>query len=173
METGKEFLRAQVNNCIAQHHALLDSIRTQVEHAEDPALRALCAKHLPHLERHQAMIETFGSTIGTEGGGAVKNAIGVVLGKARDLVDGFRETDFLRAVGDIVMIRQSQDTFGTFGRAGEAVGDVALATLGQTCEREHDLMQREFNEYVAQLFVAHLNGTAPGVSSTERAPLMA
>jgi hypothetical protein len=173
METGQEFLRAQMNNCIAQHHALLDSIRTQTEHADDPMLRSLCTKYLPLLEKHQGMIETFGSTLGAPGGGAVKNAIGVVLGKARDLVDGFRETDFLRAVGDIVMIRQAQDTFAVFSRAGEVLGNPALAELGRTCEHDHDLMQREFNEYIALLFVAHVNGTAPGVTKVEHAPMIA
>jgi len=86
-----------------------------------------------------------------------------VLGKARDAVDAMRETDFLRVVGDIVMIRQAQDTFGTFARAGTQIGDARLAELGKTGQEEHDKMQEEFNAYIASLFVDHVNGTAAGV----------
>ena len=163
MDTGRDFLRAQVNNCIAQHQLLLDSLRDHVDQADDPRYRELCSKHLPHMERHQGMIEQYGKSIGAEGGGAFKNALGAVLGKARDAVDAMRETDFLRVVGDIVMIRQAQDTFGTFARAGTQIGDARLAELGKTGQEEHDKMQEEFNAYIASLFVDHVNGTAAGV----------
>lgn len=166
METGNDFLRAQINNGIMQHQSLLNTLRDHVEQADDPAFRELCAQHIPNMERHQSMIEAYGDTIGTHGGGAVKNAIGAVLGKARDVVDSFRETDFLRVVGDIVMIRQAQDTFGTFARAGEQLGDTKLAELGRGCEADHDAMQREFNEYLATLFVAHVNGTVEATDAS-------
>lgn len=165
METGHDFLRAQVNNCIVQHHSLLDALRTHAEQADDQQYRDLCTKYLPHLQQHQAMLEAYGNTIGTVGGGSVKNALGAVLSKARDVVDSFRETDFLRVVGDIVMIRQSQDTFATFATAGDHLGDTKLAELGKMGEAEHDEMQREFNAYIAQLFVAHVQETVPDKSS--------
>jgi hypothetical protein len=161
MDRGRDFLKAQVNNSIMQHQTLLQAIRDHVEQADDPRYRELCARHLPHLERHQGMLEQYGKTIGAEGGGAVKNALGAVLGKARDAVDALRESDFLRVVGDIVMIRQAQDTFKTFARAGEQIGDAQLAEIGRAGEREHDEMQREFNDYIAQLFVDHVNNTVP------------
>ncbi len=159
MDTGHDFLRAQVNNCIMQHQALLNTLRDHVEQADDAQFRGLCAKHIPIMERHQAMVEAYGNTIGTHGGGALKNALGAVLSRARDAVDSFRETDFLRVVGDIVMIRQAQDTFATFARAGELLGEKELAELGRACAEDHETMQREFNEYIATLFVAHVNGT--------------
>ncbi len=165
METGQDFLRAQVNNCIVQHHSLLDALRTHAEQADDQKYRDLCLKYLPHLQQHQAMLEAYGETIGTVGGGAVKNALGAVLSKARDVVDSFRETDFLRVVGDIVMIRQSQDTFGTFATAGDHLGNTKLAELGKMGEEEHDEMQREFNAYIAQLFVAHVQEMVPEKSA--------
>ena len=165
METGHDFLRAQVNNCIMQHQALLNTLRDQVEQADDPHFRELCAKHIPIMERHQTMVEAYGNTIGTHGGGALKNALGAVLSKARDAVDSFRETDFLRVVGDIVMIRQAQDTFATFARAGELLGKKELAELGRACEADHIETQREFNEYIATLFVAHINGAVPATGS--------
>lgn len=165
METGHDFLRAQINNCIMQHHLLLDAVRTHAEQADDQEYRDLCNRYLPHLQQHQAMIEAYGNTIGTVGGGAVKNAFGAVFGKARDVVDSFRETDFLRVVGDIVMIRQAQDTFATFATAGDRLGDTKLAELGRMGENDHDEMQADFNAYVAQLFVAHVQETVPEKSS--------
>jgi len=158
MDTGRDFLRAQVNNCIMQHQTLLEAIRDHVDQADDPRYRALCSKHLPHMERHQGVIEEYGKTIGATGGGVLKGALGAVLGKARDAVDALRETDFLRVVGDIVMIRQSQDTFATFARAAEKIGDARLAQIGKSGESEHDTMQREFNDFIADLFVDHVNG---------------
>lgn len=176
MDKGQDFLKAQVNNCVMQHQTLLEAIRDHVEQAEDPRFRELCAKHLPHMERHQGMIEQYAKSIGADGGGGVfKNALGAVLGKARDAVDALRESDFLRVVGDIVMIRQSQDTFATFARAGEKLGDAQLTEIGRTGEREHDAMQAEFNAYIADLFVQHVQGTVPdrkGSSAGTRAPAM-
>lgn len=165
METGHDFLRAQVNNCIVQHHALLDAVRMHAEQADDQEYRDLCIKYLPHLQQHQTMLEAYGNTIGTVSGSAVKNALGAVLSKARDVVDAFRETDFLRVVGDIVMIRQSQDTFATFATAGEHLGDTKLAEVGRMGEAQHDDMQREFNAYVTTLFVAHVQENVPEKSS--------
>ena len=89
METGNDFLRAQINNGIMQHQSLLNTLRDHVEQADDPAFRELCAQHIPNMERHQSMIEAYGDTIGTHGGGAVKNAIGAVLGV--EIMD-YRET---------------------------------------------------------------------------------
>jgi hypothetical protein len=175
MDKGQDFLKAQVNNCIMQHQTLLESIRDHVEQADDPRYRELCSRHLPHMERHQGMIEEFGKSIGAEGGGAFKNALGAVLGKARDAVDAMRETDFLRVVGDIVMIRQAQDTFATFARAGQQLGNTRLAEIGRTGEQEHDTMQQEFNAYVADLFVQHVQGTVPegkGSSAGNRSTAM-
>jgi hypothetical protein len=169
MDTGRDFLRAQLNNCIMQHQSLLQALRDHVDQADDPHYRELCSRHLPHMERHQGMIEEYGKSIGAEGGGALKNALGAVLGKARDAVDAMRETDFLRVVGDIVMIRQAQDTFGTFARAGRKLGDTRLAEIGETGEKEHDRMQREFNAYIAELFVDHVNGTVAAADGTRTA----
>lgn len=161
MDTGRDFLQAQLNNCIAQHKALADSLRSHAEQADDPRYRNLCQQHLPQIERHQGMLEEYGRTVGASGGGGIKGAIGSVLGMARDAVDSVRESDFLRVVGDIVMIRQAQDTFATFARAGEQLGEQRLAEIGRMGEEEHDTMQRQFNQYCAQLFVDQVRGTVP------------
>jgi hypothetical protein len=166
MDTGRDFLKAQLNNCIAQHQTLVESLRAHAEQADDPRYRQLCQQYLPQVERHQGMIEEYGRTLGAEGSGGIKGALGSVLGKARDAVDAMRETDFLRVVGDIIMIRQAQDTFGTFARAGERLGEQRLSELGRMGEQEHDQMQRQFNQYCAELFVDHVQGTVPQIDGS-------
>lgn len=158
MERGTEFLRAQINNTISLHKSLLENIEAHAKQAEDMRFRELCRKHLPRLQAHQGMLVDYGKTIGAEGGSAVKNAIGEVLGKARNTVDAMREDDFLRLVGDIVMIRQAQDTFATFAAVGELIGQARLADIGHECENDHDDMQREFNKLARDLFVENVAG---------------
>lgn len=170
MDTGRDFLKAQLNNCIAQHQTLVENLRDHAEQADDPRYRQLCQQHLPQVERHQGIIEEYGRTVGADGRGGIKGAFGSVIGKARDAVDALRESDFLRVVGDIVMIRQAQDTFGTFARAGERLGEPRLAEIGRTGEQEHDQMQRQFNQYCAELFVDHVKGTVPTKSGHRSTP---
>ncbi len=159
MDTGRDFLRAQVNNAIVQHKTLLEYMRDHAKQADDERYRTLCERYIPTIESHQHQLEDYGKTVGAEGHTGLKGAIGTVLSKARDAVDAVRETDFLRLVGDVVTIRQSQDTFATFAKAGERLGDTRLAELGRMGESEHDEMQREFNSLCADMFVDHVNGT--------------
>lgn len=171
MDTGRDFLRAQLNNGIAQHRQLIESIRDHSEQAEAPRFRQLSLQYLPALERHQGMLEQYGKSVGAEsGGGFVKGAIGAVLGRAREAVDSMRESDFLRVVADIVMIRQAQDTFRVFAVAGAAINEPQLAELGRTAEAQHDAMQRDFNELAAELFVHQVNeGSDVGIRDDSRA----
>jgi hypothetical protein len=166
MEKGREFLRAQLNNAIMQHNALLENVREHAEQADDQRYKSLCERYTPTLENHQRMLEEYGKSVGAEGSSGLKGALGTVIGKARDAVDALRETDFLRVVGDIVLIRQAQDTFATFAKAGEKLGDTRLAELGKTCEAEHDTMQKEFNALVADMFVDHVSGKVEGRKDT-------
>lgn len=159
MERGRDFLRSQVNNAIMQHQALVENIEDHIDQADDLVYRQLCERYLPRLKSHQMMLEEYGKTIGADGPSALKGVLGAALGKARDVVDAVRESDFLRVVGDIVTIRQSQDTFATFAAVGERIGDSRLAEIGKQCERDHDAMQRDFNELVRNMFVAHVQGS--------------
>ena len=104
------------------------------------------------------MLEDYGRTVGADGSGGLKGIFGQAMAKAKDVVDATRETDFLRVVADVVMIRQAQDTFATFAHAGSQLGDNVLAQLGRECERDHDAMQRDFNNFTRDLFVAHVKG---------------
>jgi hypothetical protein len=158
VDTGNDFLRSQVNNAIMQHKSLVENIEGHSKQAEDPRFSELCRRYVPRLQAHQRMLEDYGRTIGAEGGGTMKKALGDVLGKARETVDAFREDDFLRLVGDIVMIRQAQDTFATFASVGELIGEPRLADIGHECANDHDTMQREFNSLVRDMFVEQMRG---------------
>jgi hypothetical protein len=160
MDTGRDFLRAQIRNAIALHHAVMEEIESHAKQAEDSAYRDLCNKWAPRMAGHQRALEAYANSIGAEGEGGLKKALGAVLAKARDTVDAMRETDFLRIVGDVVMIRQLQDTYETFAAAGSQIGDEQLASLGKQGASEHDMMQREFNALTREMFVEHVQGVA-------------
>lgn len=153
MHEGRDFLRAQVSNCVMQHKTLLESLEDHEKQAEDPQFRTLCTRYLPRVREHQAALEAYRATLGEPSGQGLKAALGFVLGKAKDAADALRTDDFLRVVEDIVMIRQAQDTFATFAAAGERIGETQLAELGRKGEQEHDAMQREFNALVHEMFV--------------------
>jgi hypothetical protein len=84
--------------------------------------------------------------------------MGKVMGAARDLADVARESDFLRLVGDIVMARQSEDTFKTFREAGRILGNQQLAEIGDRGERHHDDYVKEANRLAQTFFVEHVRG---------------
>jgi hypothetical protein len=161
METGRDFLRAQINNTIALHQSVIGDLESHVKQADEPAYRQLCTKWLPKMQEHQRILEQYGASIGADGKGGIKHALGAVLGKARDTVDAMRETDFLRIVGDTVMVRQLQDTFATFAEAGDQLGDGGLSKLGKSCTKELDTMQKEFNQLTQEMFVDHVKGAVP------------
>lgn len=153
MHEGKDFLRAQVSNCVMQHKTLIESLEDHEKQAEDAQFRALCTRYLPGAREHQAALEEYRATLGEVSGQGFKAALGFVLGKAKDAADALRTDDFLRVVEDIVMIRQAQDTFGTFAVAGERIGEPRLAELGRKGQQAADAMQAEFNALVAEMFV--------------------
>lgn len=156
MEVGRDFLRAQVSNCVMQHRTLIQNLEDHAKQAESSSYRELCLRHLPRMREHQTMLEAYRDSIGEPSGEAGKKLLGAVLGFGRDAVDAMRGSDFLRLVGDIVTIRQSQDTFATFAAVGDQIGEPRLAELGRQGERDHDEMQRDFNRLVQQMFVTHV-----------------
>ena len=158
MERGRDFLRAQVSNAVMQHQTLTENLEDHAKQAEDARYRDLCTRYIPRMKQHQKMLEEYRATLGEESGGGAKEVLGSVLGKARDFADMFRGSDFLRLVGDIVTIRQSQDTLATFAAVGDQLGEPRLAEIGRQGERDHDEMQRDFNALVQQLFVEHARG---------------
>ncbi|HJU64676.1 MAG TPA: hypothetical protein VJ596_03320 [Gemmatimonadaceae bacterium] len=167
MERGIDFLKSQVNNAVMQHDTFLTSLRDHADQAEDHRFRDLCAKYVPIMQQHQRMLEDYQKELGAEAG-AVKKAVGKVMGVAKDLADSARESDFLRLVGDIVMARQSEDTFKTFREGGKLLGNQRLQDIGDLGERHHDDYVKEANRLAQQMFVEHVRGTdaAEGVTAT-------
>ncbi len=163
MDRGIDFLKSQVNNAVMQHKTFLEALEDHEEQADDSRFRDLCSRHIPKVREHQRMLEDYQQTLGAEAGEG-KKVLGALLGKARDLADAARESDFLRLVGDIVMSRQAEDTFKTFRDAGRALGNTQLAEIGEVGERHHDEYNREANRLVQQIFVEHVRGVEPGTA---------
>ena len=127
----------------------IDFLKSQINNA--------VMQHKSFLE----VLEDYQQTLGAEAGEG-KKILGAMLGKARNLADAARESDFLRLVGDIVMSRQAEDTFKTFRDAGRALGNTQLAQIGEVGEKHHDEYNREANRLVQQMFVEHVRGVEPG-----------
>lgn len=164
MDRGLDFLKSQINNTVMQHKAFLEALEDHEGQAEDSRFRDLCSRHIPRVREQQRMLEDYQAALGAEAG-AGKNILGAMLGKARDLADAARESDFLRLVGDIVMSRQAEDTFKTFREAGRTLGNAQLAQIGEVGERHHDEYNREANRLVQQMFVEHVKGVEPATTT--------
>jgi hypothetical protein len=161
MDRGIDFLKSQVSNAVMQHGTFVENLEDHEKEAQDPRFRDLCSRYIPRMREHQRMLEQYQQELGAETGTA-KNLLGKALGKARDLADAARESDFLRLVGDIVTARQSEDTFKTFREAGRMLGNDRLRQIGETGEREHDDYVRDANRLVQLMFVEHVRGVEPG-----------
>ena len=161
MDRCIDFLKSQVNNAVMQHKAFVEALQDHEKQAEDIRFRDLCSRHIANVREHQRMLEEYQQVLGAEAGGSGKKFIGAVLGKARDLADAARESDFLRLVGDIVMSRQAEDTFKTFRDAGRILGNGQLSQIGEIGERHHDIYNREANVLIQQMFVEHVRDIDP------------
>ena len=157
MVRGSEFLKSQVNCALQQHGAFLGALEEHEEDAEDPRFRDLCSRHIPRMREHQRMLQEYHSQLDGESG-LGKKVIGSAVGIVRDLADAARESDFLRLVHDIVMARQSEDTFKTFREAGKMLGMRTLQEIGDIGERHHDSYVKEANRLVQHMFVEHVQG---------------
>jgi hypothetical protein len=168
MERGIDFLKSQVNNAVMQHGSFLESLRDHADQADDQRFRDLCSRHVPMMEQHQRMLEDYQRELGADGGG-VKEALGKMMGKAKDLADSVRENDFLRLVGDIVMARQSEDTFKTFREAGKTLGNARLQQIGDVGERHHDEYVKEANRLAQSMFVENVRAGETGATTRSSA----
>jgi hypothetical protein len=166
MDKGLEFLQSQVNNAVAQHKMLLESLEDHEREAEDLRFRDLCSRHLPNMRSHQRMLEEYQAQLGAREG-AGKKAVGALLGGLKDLADVARGDDFLRLVQDIVMARQAEDTAKTFREAGKTLGNEQLARIGEVTERHHDEFVHDANRLVQQMFVERVRGERPAETRVE------
>jgi hypothetical protein len=160
MESGIDFLKSQVNNAVAQHAALLDSLTSHASQARDARFRDLCRRFIPIMTRHQGMLEEYQASLGATEGKA-KKILGRVFELGKDLVDAMRESDYYRLVGDLVMSRQAEDTFKTFREAGRMLGNEDLRRLGDEGERDHDRFAEQANRLVQEMFVEQVRAEVP------------
>ena len=138
MDTGRDFLVAQVNNACAQYEAFTKALRDHAAQADDERFRQLCMNTQHRADECYAMLGSYRDSLGETSGGGIKKAIGTVFGAARDLADAPRDSDFLRLVGDIVLGRQAEDTFKIFREAGRQLGIQQLARIGDMGEQIQD-----------------------------------
>jgi hypothetical protein len=157
MDHGSAFLRNQIHNAVVQHGTFLRALIDHEAQADDPRLSDLCARHIPHMQDHQRMLEEFQSQLGGAEGLADR-AVGAAIGVARDLADAARDSDYERLIADLVMARQSEDTFKTFREAGKMMGNRTLQEIGDIGERHHDAYVREANRLLQHMFVEHAQG---------------
>ena len=157
MDPGSEFLKAQLNNALIQHGAFLFAIEEHEEDADDPRFRDLCARHIPNMRGHQRLLMEYQSQINPDAASG-KMVIGAAVGVVRELADSARGSDFHRLVHDIVMARQSEDTFKTFREAGKMMGNRTLQEIGDIGERHHDAYVKEANRLVQHMFVEQVQG---------------
>jgi hypothetical protein len=163
MDHGSAFLRGQVHNAVVQHGTLLRSLEDHESQADDPRLRDLCSRHIPHMREHQRMLEEYQSQLG-DAEGLSGRIMGTAVTVARDLADAARDSDYDHLIVDIVMARQSEDTFKTFREAGKMMGNRTLQEIGDVGERHHDAYVKEANRLLQHMFVEH----AQGVDGTAR-----
>ncbi len=168
MDKGSEFLKAEVSNALVQHGAFLRALEDHLQDADDPRFRDLCSRHLPHMREHQRMLEEYQSQIDHDSASG-KPVMGSGRGAVRELADRARESDFHRLVHDIVLARQSEDTFKTFREAGKMMGNRTLQEIGDIGERQHDAYVKEANRLVQHMFVENVEGmdgtTRPSVDA--------
>lgn len=157
MDHGSAFLRSQVHNAVVQHGTFLRSLIDHEAQADDPRLSDLCSRHIPHMQEHQRMLEEFQSQLGGADGLADR-VVGAAIGVARDLADAARDSDYERLIGDLVMARQSEDSFKTFREAGKMMGNRTLQEIGDIGERHHDAYVREANRLLQHMFVERVQG---------------
>jgi hypothetical protein len=157
MERGNAFLKSQVSSAAIQHRTFLSALEAHEDEADDSRFRDLCSRHIPNMREHQRMLEEYRSQLGVESAVATK-LVGAAVGAVRDLADATRESDYIRLVGDIVMARQSEDTFKTFREAGRMMGNRTLQEIGDIGERHHDAYVKEANRLVQHMFVEHVAG---------------
>ena len=157
MDRGSAFLRGQVHNAVLQHGTLLRSLEDHESQADDPRFRDLCSRHIPHMREHQRMLEEYQSQLGGSEG-LSDRMLGTVINVARDLADAARDSDYDHLITDIVMARQSEDTFKTFREAGKMMGNRTLQEIGDVGERHHDAYAHEANRLLQHMFVERAQG---------------
>jgi hypothetical protein len=158
MQTGIEFLRAQVEEAAADHASLLESMIYHESEANDPRYRDLCDRHLPRMREHQLMLEDLRVTLGS---GMPPRALRV----NRSLADS-PISDYQRLSADLDLARRLEVTFKTFRDAGRITKNAPLAKLGEMAERHHDEYSADAKRLLLQMFIERSEGAVDGARTT-------
>jgi hypothetical protein len=109
------------------------------------------------MREHQRMLEEYQSQLGgTED--RPETLVGRETTAVRELADAARHGDYDHLVADIVMARQSEDTFKTFREAGKMMGNRTLHEIGDVGERHHDAYVKEAGRLLQHMFVERAQG---------------
>ena len=155
MQTGIDFLRAQVADAAAVHASLLESMVYHESEANDPRYRDLCDRHLPRMREHQLMLEELRGTLGA---GKAFAAVRV----PRSLADA-AVSDYQRLATDLDLARRLEVTFKTFRDAGRALRIDGLARLGEMAERHHDDYSADAKRLLLQMFMERAENALDGL----------
>ena len=172
MQTGIEFLKDQIDDAIAQHRTLVQSMTEHESDADDQRYRDLCTRHIAHMRQHQTMLEAFRESLredpaksgSSELAGMVRQAAGTAFAAARSLADA-PQSDYTQLVGDLSMVRQLEVTFKIFRDGGRQLGIARLAQVGEIAERHHDEYSADAKRLLQQMFVERARGAVDIVRS--------
>jgi hypothetical protein len=154
MQSGTDFIRAQVEEATAIHASLLESMIYHESEAHEPRYRDLCDRHLPRMREHQLMLEDLNASLGG------RTALGA-LRIPRSLADA-PLSDYRRLVADLDLARRLEVTFKTFRDAGRQLRIEPLARLGELAERHHDDYSADAKRLLLQMFVERAQEATDG-----------
>jgi hypothetical protein len=152
MQTGIDFLRAQVAEAAATHSSLLESMIYHESEANDARYRDLCDRHLPRMREHQLMLEELRTSLGT-------GTAFAVIRVPRSLADT-AVSDYQRLSYDLDLARRLEVTFKTFRDAGRVLRIDRLAKFGETTERHHDDYSADAKRLLLQMFLERAEGAS-------------
>jgi hypothetical protein len=155
MQSGIDFLRAQVAEAAVVHAALLESLVYHEGEATDARYRDLCDRHLPRMREHQLMLEDLRASLGAK---SEVHAIHV----ARSFADA-KVSDYKRLSEDLDLARRLEVTFKTFRDAGRQLRIDQLALVGETAERHHDEYSSDAKRLLLQMFVERAHDASDGI----------
>lgn len=167
MLSGIDFIRAQVDDAVAVHSSLLQSMQSHEAEANDTRYRDLCDRHLPHMREHQLMLEELRTVLGSGAdatspptpAAVIRKAVGSAVGMAQSLADA-PTSDYERLESDLDLARRLEVTFKTFRDAGRALRIDRLAKVGELAERHHDDYSADAKRLLFQMFVERAQGAA-------------
>jgi hypothetical protein len=170
MQSGIDFLRAQVDEAATIHSSLLESMIYHESEANDPRYRDLCDRHLPRMREHQLRLDELRLTLGKDSSppaeliGAIRKVAGSTAGLVRSLADA-PSSDYQRLSADLDMARRLEVTFKTFRDAGRQLHIDDLAHVGELAERHHDEYSADAKRLLLQMFIERAQSAADVIRS--------